>query len=49
MALLLGFLVILAVFTAFGILTFVAGADSRSGVDGESCMGRRRHVPETWW
>ena len=42
-------LVMIAVLCAFGLVAAVAGADTRSGVDGDGALGRRRHGAETWW
>ena len=42
-------LVAVVALSAFGILAVVAGADTRSGADGEGFLGRRTHQPDTWW
>ena len=42
-------LCVLVALSAYGWLTFVAGADTRSGVDGENVFGRRTHREESWW
>jgi hypothetical protein len=42
-------LMAMAALAAYGLLTFLAGADSRAGVDGDGALGRRTHRPESWW
>ena len=39
----------LVALSIYGWFTFVAGADSRSGVDGDGVFGRRSHREESWW
>lgn len=42
-------LLVLVALSAYGWFTFVAGADTRSGVDGVSYFGRRTHSDDPWW
>jgi hypothetical protein len=42
-------LLTITVLSVFGILAVLAGADSRTGVDGDGYLGRRRHQPDGWW
>ena len=39
----------MAAASAFGLLTLIAGTDTRPGVDGDGFHGRGPHRADTWW
>ena len=39
----------MAAASAFGLLTLIAGADTRTGFDGDGLRGHPAHRTDTWW